>query len=121
MQMQETVNLTIPNLYELRLESRPEGSDQINLVVILKDVSSGRRVFAGSGAATLKVGQSTILELHQLAQAPAKFEVWLDTAYGQLPATRRGSLSRPNATERALAQHDLKADALLSPASTLAR
>lgn len=86
--MGEAASLTIPNEYEMRLESSPEGNDQVNLVISLKDLSSGRPVYAGSGATTLKVGDSTTLALHQLAQAPWKYAVFLDTAYGQLPVAK---------------------------------
>jgi hypothetical protein len=87
-QMREAASLSIPNEYDMRLESRPGGSDQVNLIISLKDLSSGRPVYAGSGVTTLKVGESTTLEIQQLEQAPAKYEAFLDTAYGQLPVAR---------------------------------
>jgi len=81
----ESSTLTFPGQYEMHLESRAVSNGDENLVVTLKDLSSGEPVYAGSGATTLKVGKSATVPFHQLAQAKASYEVFLDTSYGQLP------------------------------------
>lgn len=81
----EASTLTFPGQYEMRLESRALSNNEENLVVTIKDLSSGKPVYAGSGAATVKVGKSVTLPFHQLAQSNASYEVFLDTSYGQLP------------------------------------
>jgi hypothetical protein len=69
----------------MHLVSHDMGKGEVNLVVTLKDLSSGKPVYAGSGAATVKVGALANVPFYQLQQASAKYEVSLDTSYGQLP------------------------------------
>jgi hypothetical protein len=81
----EASDITFPGQYEMHLESRDMGNGEVNLVVTLKDLTSGKPVYAGSGAATVKVGAFANVSFHQLQQASAKYEVFLDTSYGELP------------------------------------
>ncbi len=85
MRLSEASTFTFPGMYEMRLDSRAMQGDQENLVIAIKDISSGKPVYAGDGATTLKVGASTTIPLHQLQNAQARYEVFLDTSYGQLP------------------------------------
>ena len=85
MRLSEVSTFTFPGLYEMRLDSRATHEGEENLVIALKDVSSGKPVYAGSGAATLRVGEHVTVPLHQLHNAEARYQVFLDTSYGQLP------------------------------------
>ena len=85
MRLTEASTLTFPGQYEMRLESHATTEGKENLVVTLKDISSGKPVYAGSGATTLQVGKSATVPFHQLAQAKAGYEIFMDTSYGQLP------------------------------------
>jgi hypothetical protein len=71
--------------YEMRTESHVVGKDQENIVVTLKDLSSGKPIYVGSGAVTLQVGKSETIALHQLAESKFKYELFVDTSYGALP------------------------------------
>jgi len=85
MRLTETSELTFPNQYGVRLESRAVDEGRVNLVVTLKDLSRDKPVYAGSGAATVAVGKSTTVPFHQLQNTQVRYEVSLDTSYGQLP------------------------------------
>ncbi|NQD37615.1 hypothetical protein HPT27_11315 [Permianibacter sp. IMCC34836] len=87
MRQTEAVTMTFPNEYEMRLESEAIGKDEVNIVVTLKDITSDKPIYAGSGAVTLKVGSSATVPFHQLEAASASYEIFLDTSYGQLPET----------------------------------
>jgi hypothetical protein len=85
MRLTEASTMTFPEQYEMRIESRAVNDGKVDLVVTLKDLSSGKSVYAGSGATTLKVGASQTVSLHQLQSAQASYEIFMDTAYGKLP------------------------------------
>ena len=81
----EVSTFTFPGQYQVLLETRAVGDGAENLVVTVKDLSSGKSVYAGSGAANVQVGKSATIPFHQLAQAGANYKVFVDTSYGQLP------------------------------------
>ncbi|HTQ99938.1 MAG TPA: hypothetical protein VMH83_08105 [Candidatus Acidoferrum sp.] len=85
LRLTEASTITSPQGYEMRLESKAVDGDAVNLVVTLKDLSSNKPIYAGSGAVKLKVATSATVPLHQLEQAQSAYEVFLDTSYGQLP------------------------------------
>jgi hypothetical protein len=85
MRTTESSTFTFPGQYGLRLESRAMGKGEVNLVATLDDLSSGKPMYAGSNAITLKIGASANVALHQIDAAETKYEILLDTAYGQLP------------------------------------
>src|SRR5690606_15266180 len=86
MRLTEASTMVFSDQYELSLESQHIGGEDVNLVVTLKDLSSGKPTYAGSGAETVTIGKSATIRLHELPQATIRYEVFLDTSYGQLPA-----------------------------------
>ncbi len=89
LRLTENSTQSFPGQHEVRLESRAIGNGEVNLVVTLKDLSGRLPLYAGSGAAMLKVGSSVDIPLHQLAGAANRYEVAVDTSYGPLPQTAR--------------------------------
>lgn len=85
MRLTEVSTQTFPGLYEMHVDSRTLNDGEVKLVVTLKDLSSGKPAYAGSAGTTLKVGASQTLSFHQLAEAKERYEVYVDTSYGQLP------------------------------------
>lgn len=85
MRLTEASTFTFPGQYQILLEARAAGDGAENLVVTVKDLSSGKAVYAGSGAANVQVGRSATIPFHQLARASANYKVFVDTSYGQLP------------------------------------
>lgn len=89
MRTTEASSFEFPKRYALTLESRATDHNEVNIVATLKDLSSGKAVYAGSNAVSLKVGASANLRLHQVDQALAKYEIRFDTAYAPLPAAAK--------------------------------
>lgn len=85
MRLTAVSTMTFPGLYDLTLESRAVEKDRVNLIVTLNDRSTGKPIYAGSGAATLQVGTATTIAIHSLAHAQSEYAVRLSTAYGPLP------------------------------------
>ncbi len=85
MRLTETTTQTFPGQYEMRLDSKAGKDGEINLMVVLKDLSSGKPIYAGSAGTTLKVGGSQTLSFHQLSSSAVTYDVFVDTAYGKLP------------------------------------
>jgi hypothetical protein len=85
MRLTEVSTQTFPGLYEMRVDARALNDGEVKLVLTLKDLSSGKPVYAGSAGTTLKVGASQTLSFHQLADAKVRYEVFVDTSYAQLP------------------------------------
>ena len=85
MKLTESSSFTFPGLYEMRLESRALAKDKENIVVTLKDISSGKPIYAGSNVATVKIGDMKTISLHELHGTQTQYEVTLDTSYGELP------------------------------------
>jgi len=82
----EGSTITFAGQYEMHLEALAMPNRDENLVITLKDLSTGIPVYAGAGATTVQIGKSATLQLHQLPQAAARYEVYIDTSYGQLPS-----------------------------------
>jgi hypothetical protein len=89
MRLTESTRQIIPGYYEMRLQSRQLADDAVALTVTLKDISGHKPRYAGSNAATLKVGDSGTLVMQTLPTEAARYEVLLDTSYGRLPETTR--------------------------------
>lgn len=85
MRLTEASTFTFPGQYQVLLEARAAGDGAENLIVTVKDLSSGKPVYAGSGAAKVQVGKSATIPFHQLARASASYKVFVDTSYGRLP------------------------------------
>lgn len=85
MRLTESSAFTFPGQYQVLLEARAAGGGVEDLVVTVKDLSSGKPVYAGSGAASVQVGKSATIPFHQLAHAAARYKVVVDTSYGRLP------------------------------------
>ncbi|MBN8727847.1 MAG: hypothetical protein J0H15_09110 [Xanthomonadales bacterium] len=68
MGLTETSTFTFPGQYQVLVEARAAGDGAENLVVTVKDLSSGKPVYAGSGAANVQVGKSTTIPFYQLGK-----------------------------------------------------
>ncbi len=84
MGLTEASTQTLPG-YEMRFDSRALNDGEVKLVITLKDLSSGKPIYAGSAGTVLKVGASQTLSFHELPDAQARYEVFVDTSYGKLP------------------------------------
>ena len=64
MRLTEAATFTFPNQYQVLLEARAAGDGAENLMVTVKDLSSGKPIYAGSGAANVQVGKSATISFH---------------------------------------------------------
>src|ERR1700759_537301 len=60
----EAWTFTFPGQYELRLDAKALEAGKENIVVTLKDLSGAKPVYAGSGSATLQIGESQTVAFH---------------------------------------------------------
>lgn len=87
MRKTEVTSMIFPNQYEIRIDSKEISSGEVNLMMILKDVSKGMPVYAGSGASQMKIGESKQILLDSIPGAEVHYEIYVDTSYGQLPTS----------------------------------
>lgn len=89
MRQTDEATLKFPAQYEMRIESREIEDGTVNLMVTLKDLSAGKPIYAGSGAAKLKIGESRLIPLDATESQVARYTIFVDTAYGKLPPPPR--------------------------------
>jgi len=86
MRQTDEATLTFPTQYEVRIESRELEKGTVNLMLTLKDLSTGKPIYAGSRATKLKIGESRLISLDATESQVTRYKVFVDTAYGKLPS-----------------------------------
>jgi hypothetical protein len=69
-------------LYSLKLTTRTEDFKKVNVLINLKDLSTGKPYYIGGHATDLTVGDSTSLKLNRDGRT---YTVDIDTSFGKVP------------------------------------
>jgi hypothetical protein len=69
-------------LYSLKLTTRTEDFKKVNVLINLKDLSTGKPYYIGGHATDLTVGDSTSFKLNRDGST---YTVDIDTSFGKLP------------------------------------
>jgi hypothetical protein len=70
------------DLYTLKITTRTDDFKKVNVLINLKDISTGKPYYVGGHATDLTVGDSTSFKL---SNNKTTYSVELDTSYGKLP------------------------------------
>ena len=70
--------------YTFKITTRTDDFKKVNVLINLKDISTGKPYYVGGHAMDLTVGDSTSFELN-LNNTNTTYSVELDTSYGKLP------------------------------------
>jgi len=82
MKLDEEVSFDLNDLYVLKIRSRPEQDDSVNLLISLKDIIDDKPYYVGADAVTVAIGDKANIEL---AKYDTSYAISLDTSYGTIP------------------------------------
>ncbi len=82
MKFDEEVSIDLSDWYVLKVRSRPNGEQTVDLLVTLKDIVEGKPYYVGADAVTLKIGESTDMSFNNYQ---TEYSISLDTSFGKLP------------------------------------
>lgn len=82
MRLDEEVSFDFNDLYVLKIRSRPEQDDSVNLLISLKDIIDNKPYYVGADSVTVAIGDKASIEL---AKYDTSYAISLDTSYGTIP------------------------------------
>ena len=85
MKFDEEVSFDFADSYVLKIRSRTEQGNSVNLLISLKDIIDSKSYYVGADAVTVAVGEKANIEFTRYDTA---YEVLIDTSYGTIPRSQ---------------------------------